>query len=686
MRAAFACALLAVAAATGWDAAPESPESFDFVVVGGGLAGCVLANRLSESGRHSVLLLSILGAPPSAYSGPVVVSDEFIIQHNASASGGMSARVYQPGYEPVKLFSTDETGSSPSRWLGGFSLVGLSLYLRDHPDALDEWGEGWGWKELRTYFHRAEGAWQADGAAEQRDYGTEGPYPVAPRPSYVNPLTREFVEAVKAVAGLPHVQDLNSETGEAVGLTPVNQHADGTKANAYEAYLRPALDRKNLVVRHGVRADRLLVRNKEVVHGVAYRNLAEGSDHVVHARKEVVITAGYVYSPKLLFLSGIGSKEELEAVGLPLIHHLPAVGKHLTAARYSPLAWHTEEPTLARLMGRPISRRGQTPDPQAYQSAVVEATARFRSSKSKRHAKRPDVVVGFLPLYYAPKSAPLQYSLQGEPWPLKTNAYTLLVTLGETVAKGSVTFPSASPDMSPDVTHEPLTKQDLELAAEAVAWARAVGGAANFSQPTAAVDNGAGGEGFWSAVYDGRGTCRMGESDTDSVVDMKLKVHGLRGVRIADGSVIPRGSPYFAAPEVLAVAERAAVLILGEHGEDLGRERHASRAGAEAQGAAETAGKAGLATSPDRPSVATLSTALGPNFRLMEAVDYLSSAGAQQLTAAGEQPLASWVPTPSGSSVLSMAGASAVLGAAAVLWRAAASAASSGAATEPLLA
>merc|ERR1719282_107297 len=127
----------------------EAVDSYDFVIVGGGLAGSVLANRLSASGHHSVLLLNVADAPPKAYAGPVMITDEFIIGGNLTADDGLRARIHQPGYGPVPHFSTTLTGSSPARMLGGSSLVALSLYLRDHPEALDSWGEGWSWETLR---------------------------------------------------------------------------------------------------------------------------------------------------------------------------------------------------------------------------------------------------------------------------------------------------------------------------------------------------------------------------------------------------------------------------------------------------------------------------------------------------------------------------------------------------------
>jgi len=567
------CAMLGVAAGV-------KKDEYDFVIVGGGLAGTVLANRLSESGTHSVLLLNVAGAPPKAYSSPVIVSDEFIMKSNMTASEGLEVRINQPGYKPVPKFSTTETGSSPARWLGGSTLVQLTLYLRDHPELLDTWsaeGGDWNWEKLRQYFHRAEnGASRADSkewlsaGSGTPDYGNKGPWHIAKDPAYVHPLTEQFLKAAEA-AGFPRLGDLNTQQGKGVAITPVSQHSDGTKMNSYDAYMLPAMDRPNLVVQHESRADRLIVQDG-ICTGVAYRHLGYRTDHVVKAKREVILSSGYIYTPRLLFLSGIGSQQELEAVGLPVVQNLPAVGKNLTAARFTPMAWHTREPSLSQMMGSPISPSHSKAVPESFQSAVLEGTARFRSSVAKREnprAERPDVVMHFMPLYYAPKSAPIQYSLQGESWPLTTNAYTLLVTLGETEAKGSVSFQSGAPDVSPVVTHDPLTARDKEVAAEAVRLARKVGGSSQFAQPTQFVENNAGDADMFTAVYDGRGTCRMGNDQLTSVVNFNLEVHGVERLRIVDGSVIPQGSPYLAVPEVLALTERAADLILHKHAHEL---------------------------------------------------------------------------------------------------------------------
>jgi len=592
-------------------------DSYDFVIVGGGLAGSVLANRLSASGHHSVLLLNVADAPPKAYSGPVMITDEFIVRRNLSADDGLRARIQQPGYGPVPHFSTALTGSSPARMLGGSSLVALSLYLRDHPEALDSWGEGWSWEELRPYFHRAEGLQGSKTALAESDYGQSGPYTIQELPAYTHPLTHEFIQAAQS-AGLRWAPDLNTERGAGVGLTPTTQNSDGSKVHAYDAYLAPALGRSNLVVMHGARADRLLIKNHSC-HGVAFRRLADSTDHIVRARKEVILSSGYVYSPRLLFLSGIGAKKDLEAVGLNVVKDLPAVGRNLTAARFSPLAWRTSEPTLSQMMGEPISPAGSRVDPKAYGSAVLEATARVRSA-ARAHAdpasQRPDIVLSFMPLFYAPKSAPLQYSLQGEEWPLRTNAFSILATLGETKAQGSVTFASGAPDVSPVVSHEAMTHpEDLARAKEAVELARRIGGSHAFSQTPEAIENGAGAPDMWTAVYDGRGTCRMGREQHNSVVDHKLRVHGITGLRVVDGSVIPVGSPYLAVPEVLALAERASDLLLNTHVTPA-----AAAAAVSAVGMPET-----------RVTIDGLADSLGSGFSLMQAVAYLAGTQSESL-------------------------------------------------------
>ncbi|CAE8611393.1 unnamed protein product [Polarella glacialis] len=603
----LACLLLASPSAAHTSTASEE---YDFVIVGGGLAGSVLANRLSASGKHSVLLLNIAGAPPKAYSGPVVITDELIMNKNMTANAGLAARIRQPGYSPVPAFSTHSTGASARRFLGGSTLVGLSLYLRDHPEALDAWGEGWSWEELRPYFHRAEGLQGTKRALKESDYGQAGPYTVQELPAFTHSLTQDFIRA-STEQGLPWAPDLNTERGSGVGLNPTTQHADGSKVNAFDVYLAPALERHNLVVKQGARADRLLIKD-DICHGVAYRRLADSTDHVVHAKKEVIVSSGYVYSPRLLFLSGIGAKEDLEAVGLKVVKDLPAVGRNLTAARFSPLAWRTEEPTLSQMMGAPISATGAKANPAAYGSTVLEATARSRSSvaaKKDPTSSKPDIVLSFMPLFYAPKSAPLQYSLQGEPWPLKTNAFTIQVTLGETKAQGSVTF-TGSPDVSPVVTHDAMTHpEDLARAREAVELAKRIGGSSALGRATTAIENGAGAQDMWTAVYDGRGTCRMGKHHHDSVVDHHLRVHGITNLRVVDGSVIPVGSPYLAVPEVLAVAERASELILNRH--------------------IQTSQDSGVDLDVDAPAPSTvtiehLTKKLGESFPLLQAIKYLN--------------------------------------------------------------
>ncbi|CAK0858495.1 unnamed protein product, partial [Prorocentrum cordatum] len=295
-----------------------------------------------------------------------------------------------------------------------------------------------------------------------------------------------------------------------------------------------------------------------------------GGSRSIMAAREVIVSAGYLYTPRLLFLSGIGDAGDLARAGLEVVRDMPAVGKNLTAPRMTPLSWRTNTPTISQMMGPPISKEGPA-DREAFSSVIAEATVPVGEQ----------AIAQFMPLYYAPKSAPLQFSLQGEPWPLETNAYTIaiMVTMA-TAARGSIAV-DPDPDVSPTITHDPLTPEDVDAArgAAAVRAAEQLGARlASTGRVEHAQD--------WSAVYDGRGTCRMGTDPRTSVVDPTLRVHGIRGLRIVDGSVLPSSTPYLAMPEVLMLAERAADLILDvptyaasdlEPGESLARAVGAAR-------------------------------------------------------------------------------------------------------------
>merc|ERR1719499_2196679 len=373
---------------------------YDYVVVGGGVAGSIVATRLAE--RHSVLLLNIAGAAPVQYNGPVISSDELIVKKNLSATGGMSARIRQPGYKPVQFFSTGETGSSPARYLGGSSLVGLSQFLYDKE--LD-WAPGWDWNVLQNYMLKSN---------------------IQPthHPAYLHPLTQDFLKAV------PTAQ-----------ATPTSQRPDGTKITAHAAYIVNEAPPK-LTIMENVRADKLAIKDGICI-GVMVKDLVRGGYRFIRAEKEVIVSTGYLYTPRLLFLSGIGDAKKLAAKDIEVVQDLPAVGRNLTAPRFTPLSWHTETPTLSQMMGPPISTGASVPE--AFNSVVGEATVQLGK----------DAMVQFMPLYYAPASAPLQYSLQGEPWPLKTNAFTMLVTM-TTEAKGMIEI-EKDPDVSPTIVQEPMT-------------------------------------------------------------------------------------------------------------------------------------------------------------------------------------------------------------------------------------
>jgi len=226
-------------------------SGYDYIVIGGGVSGSVVATRLAAS--RSVLLLNIAGAPPRQYNGPVMTSDELIVKGNLSATPGMRTRIHQPGYSPVPHFSTAETGSSPARYLGGSSIVGLSHFLYDKEM---DWAPGWDWNIMQNYMLKS---------AIQPTHD----------PAYLHPLTKDFLKAV------PEAQP-----------TPASQRPDGSKISAYAAYIVNK-NPQGLTIMDSVRADRLIIEGG-VCRGVVVRDLANGGHRTLRADYEVIVSAGYL--------------------------------------------------------------------------------------------------------------------------------------------------------------------------------------------------------------------------------------------------------------------------------------------------------------------------------------------------------------------------------------------------------
>ena len=289
-------------------------DTFDYIIVGAGSAGCVLADRLTEDGRSSVLMLEYGGSDRSPF-----------IQMPAALSIPMNSKTYNWGYEsePEPHLGGRRISCPRGKVLGGSSSINGMVYVRGHPLDFDRWEEegakGWGYRNLLPYFRRAE-SFQGPADAYR---GDAGPLATA-HGRKCNPLYNAFIEAGRQ-AGYPVSADLNGERQEGFGPLDMTVR-DGVRWSTANAYLRPAMKRPNLKVITHALATRIAFEGRRAV-GVRFRQ--RGREQTAEARREVILCGGPINSPQLLKLSGVGSAAELRPLGIDVVADRPGVGENL---------------------------------------------------------------------------------------------------------------------------------------------------------------------------------------------------------------------------------------------------------------------------------------------------------------------------------------------------------------------
>lgn len=529
-------------------------EEFDYVIVGAGAAGCILADRLTACGRHSVLLLEAGGEgrdfwiPIPAGFSRLLVDPRFNWRFETTP-------------EPNTL---DRVIAVPrGKGLGGSTLINGMIYVRGQPADYDRWqslgADGWGWRDVEPYFRKLE---RYAGGGEAR--GHEGPMhltQVAERHALADALL-----AAAAQAGQPFNPDYNGPSQEGFGYYQVLQHR-GRRWSVVDGYLNRARRRPNLSVRTGAHVLRVdLDENGRRCVGVTYRRGA--ADVRVRARAEVVLAAGAVQSPQILELSGIGDPRVLASIGVPPRHALPAVGENYIDHFCTRMNWRVKDARTLNELTRGWRLGLAVSEYFARRTGILTLGTGlvFGFARSRPELPAPDVQYFFMHASYANAAERRLDRLPG---------MTLGVAQLRPRSAGSIHARSADPFSGPDIRPNFLdAEEDQESLIGGMRLARRIMGQPamaryverEISPGTAtrtraqwlrfAQENG-------QTIYHPIGTCRMG-ADASAVVDPRLRVHGIAGLRVVDASVIPAMVSGNTQAAVMMVAEKGADLILAD--------------------------------------------------------------------------------------------------------------------------
>ncbi|MBK7474345.1 MAG: choline dehydrogenase [Betaproteobacteria bacterium] len=535
------------------DAVTADAPEFDYVIVGAGSAGCVLANRLTADGRHRVLLLeagpedrSLWIHLPIGY-GKTMWHPVYNWRHYTEPDPGMHNRkIYWPC----------------GRGLGGSSSINGLIFIRGQPQDYERWAAagntGWGWKDVLPYFIKSEGNQRGASAL----HGGDGPL-AASDIGAPHPLVEAFIAGANSV-GVPRNDDFNGATQEGVGYFQLTTRG-GWRCSTATAYLKPARKRPNLRVETNAHATGLLLEGKRAV-GVRYSQ--HGVLREVRAAREVIVAAGALHSPQLLQLSGIGPAAHLQEKGIPVAHDLPGVGANLQDHLQARMIFQCRQPVTTNDQLRSIFGRAKIGLQWLLFKSGPLAIGINQGGLFCRAL--PESATPDIQFHFATLSADMA---GGKVHPF--SGFTMSVCQLRPTSRGTVLVKSRDP-LEPAAMQPNYLSTDLDRRT-AVAGLKVVRAIAHSDamrdftlaeyKPGPGVtsdgellefvrENGA-------TIFHPSGTCRMG-IDAGAVVDPQLRVHGIAGLRVVDCSIMPTLVSGNTNWPVVMIAEKAAAMMLGD--------------------------------------------------------------------------------------------------------------------------
>jgi choline dehydrogenase-like flavoprotein len=527
---------------------------FDYIICGGGSAGCVLAARLSEDPAVTVCLIEAGG-----------MGRDIFIRAPALVAAMVSGR---PPIHNWALHTAPQPGLNGRRGfqprgkaLGGSSAINAMLYVRGHPSDYDGWADlgatGWDWASVLPYFLKSEG-----NARPGPLHRSDGPLQVSDQ-RFPRPISRAFVQAMGDVQ-VPENPDFNGPTQEGAGLYQVTQFHSGPRkgerCSAAAAYLHPALTRPNLTVLTRTRAEKITFDGKRATGVIVKRGLTR---RALTARHEVIVAQGTFGSPQLLMLSGIGPADHLRQHRLPVIHELPGVGQNLQDHLDYTISHHSLRRDTVGLNPRGLMRLAKAglhwrkTGEGLFASPMAEGGAFFRSTPDQ---PRPDLQIHFVVGIVDQHMRRLHLA----------DGFSAHVCVLRPKSRGTVALHSANPGDAPLIDPAFLSHpDDLALLMQGARITEAMlespalapwKGKRLYPHDGSDTELAAAIRAHADTIYHPVGTCRMGQ-DALAVTDPSLRVHGLQGLRVVDASVMPALIGGNTNAPTLMIAEKASDLI-----------------------------------------------------------------------------------------------------------------------------